>query len=136
MRHEETQERAKQQTAFRIYEKLWTMANSELSKARQEWLRLQDQLAEVKMMEFAASDDESVLLPEEQLLLDEMNQKLETAQNTVQFWTRRVEKLHQYRDKVPQFYVRLESDIEMHRLRLDLSKYLVSSGGQRRVRLY
>ena len=144
MRDEEVKERSNERPARRIYEKLWATTNDELSKARQEWRQLQESLAEVKMMEFATGGDETLLLPEEEQLLEEMNQKLEAAQKAINFWSRRAEKLYQYKDQVDQFFFRLENDIELHKLRLDLSRHLMSdhsttsdsSTGQRRVRLY
>ncbi len=144
MRDEEVKERSKEKPARRIYEKLWATTNEELSKARQEWRQLQESLTEVKMMEFATGGDETLLLPEEEQLLEEMNQKLEAAQKAVNFWSRRAEKLYQYKDQVDQFFFRLENDIELHKLRLDLSRHLMSdhsttnnsNPGQRRVRLY
>ncbi len=144
MNGEQIEDKAKLDSAYRVYEKLWAEANKELNKSQQEWNKLQDRLAEAKMMEFAAGGDENVLLPEEELLLEEMNQKLETVQKSINFWSKRVEKLRQYRDKVQSFYARLETDIEMHKLRLSLSRAFTESqstdgrkpNNGRRVRLY
>lgn len=144
MRDEEVKERSKERPARRIYEKLWATANEELSRARQEWRQLQDALTEVKMIEFATGGDDTLLLPEEEQLLEEMNQRLEAAQKAINFWSRRAEKLYQYKDQVDRFFFRLENDIELHKLRLDLSRHLMgdhsptgdSNTGQRRVRLY
>ena len=118
-------EQSRLKQAYAIYDRLLNEARAELEKALKRWEKLQDDLVTVKMMEFAASCDDSVLLPEEKLLLDEMNQKLRTAQDTIDFWKRRIYRLEQYEGSIGSFSARLETDMEMHRLRLNLSRLVL-----------
>lgn len=105
-----------------VYDHLLNEARAEVEKAIRQWDNLQDDIITVKMVEFAASGDDSLLLADEKLLLEEMNEKLSDAQARVDFWRSRLEKLEQYKQNLPSFSARLETDIEIHRLRLSVSR--------------
>jgi hypothetical protein len=105
-----------------IYNRLLKQAAAELEEATRRWEKLQDDIIMAKMMEFAASCDDSILLAEEKALLEEMNQKLSEAQNIVDFWRNRLEKLRKYSSKLSLFAPRLEADVELHQLRLNVSR--------------
>ena len=105
-----------------VYDRLLNEARAEMEQAIRQWDQLQDEIITVKMVEFAASGDDSLLLNEEKLLLEEMNEKLAVAQAKVDFWRGRLEKLRQYEQKLQSFSARLETDMEIHRLRLSVSR--------------
>lgn len=108
--------------AHAVYERLLNEARAEVEEAMRQWDNLQDDIISVKMVEFAASGDDSLLLAEEKFLLEEMNEKLSAAQARVDFWRGRLDKLRQYEQKLHSFSARLETDMEIHRLRLNVSR--------------
>ena len=140
MTTEETTEELKLKQAYAIYNHLLTDSKKELNRAMRHWEGLQNDVVRVMMIEFAASCDDTVLLPAEKQLLDEMNEKLRAAEDEVEFWRNRVGKLEAYRPHVKYFHARLECDVEMHKLRLSLSKSLSEEtppgSGTRRARAY
>lgn len=117
-----SKEDLKLKNAHTVYERLLNEARAEVEQALRQWDHLQDEIITVKMVEFAASGDDSLLLAEEKLLLEEMNEKLLTAQARVDFWRSRLEKIRQYEQKLQSFSARLETDMEIHRLRLSVSR--------------
>jgi hypothetical protein len=117
-----SKEESKLKRVHTVYDRLLNEARAEVEKAVRQWDNLQDDIITVKMVEFAASGDDSLLLTEEKFLLEEMNEKLSAAQAKVDFWRGRLEKLQQYKQNLQSFSARLETDIEIHRLRLSVSR--------------